>query len=57
MLTLGEDSKALFWNGQNLVDSFELQDDDIKAKLGTENLILVPKAYAYMDGVLVVGYS
>jgi hypothetical protein len=40
-----------------LIDSLELYDEEIKTKLGTENLNLKPKAFGYKDGILIVGFE
>jgi hypothetical protein len=57
MLTLAEEGKASIWDGQDILDQIDLIDEDIKMRLGTERLKLKPKAYAFYDGILVVGFE
>jgi Ca2+-binding EF-hand superfamily protein len=40
-----------------LIEAFELFDDEIKGKLGTENLKLSPRSYSYFDGILCIGFE
>ena len=42
-----EEGHVSLWKGQDLIEQWELMDEDLRAKLGTENLKLKPKAFAW----------
>jgi hypothetical protein len=55
MLTISNDGKISFWEGMDLIEQISLIDEEINQRLGTENLKIKVKAFAYSNGILVVG--
>lgn len=56
-MTIAEEGKINLWDGDELLDSLDIYDEDLKGKLGTEDLKLTPKTFCFRDGVMVIGFE
>jgi hypothetical protein len=57
LYTLAEEGKLNFWNKDQLVEKFELFDDEVKSKLGSENIKMKPKAFACYNQTAIIGFE
>ncbi len=57
LYTIAEEGKLNFWSADKLVESFELFDDEVKSKLGSENIKMKPKAFACYKQTAIIGFE
>lgn len=57
LMTIGDEGKISFWEDSKLVNQSEIIDEEIKYRLGSENIILSPRAHCYREGTLILGFE
>jgi len=56
-MTLSESGKVTLWNDGEIVKQYELYDEEINCKLGSESLKLTPRSFGYKNDTLIIGFE
>jgi len=56
-MTLSDSGKVTLWNEAQMVKQYELYDEEINCKLGSESLKLTPRSFGYKNDTLIIGFE
>lgn len=57
LMTLSDSGKVSLWNESALAEQYELYDEEINCKLGSESLKLTPRSFGFKNDILIIGFE